>query len=160
MGALKLPSSLPPPTLTFLLCNEKLFPTVPQIPYLSLLYLQHWKRWNFVSGFIFAGGLHALCGLFMHSNLVVRMKAVNTFATITSHSAFDWFCSPRSSTEARLHQALLALRTDPGFLSGLIANSWGSVPAVMGYEEDTASTANGKTFPGGALMCLEVGHGR
>ncbi|CAM9216799.1 unnamed protein product, partial [Scytosiphon promiscuus] len=165
-----------------------------QVPHLSLLYLQHWKRWDFVSSFVLAGGLHTLCSLFTHANPVVRMKAITTLVSITAHRDFDWFSPlPRvrpvsadedktggstyanNTTEARLHRALLGLRLDPAFISGLIANSWGGGARGGGSsgggkkttEDDVVASGEkegegfgwrgeGKTFPGGCLMCLEL----
>ncbi|CAN0545484.1 unnamed protein product, partial [Ectocarpus sp. 12 AP-2014] len=90
-----------------------------QVPHLSLLYLHHLKRWDFVSAFVLSGGLHALCSLFTHDNLVIRMKAITSLVSITAHPGFDWFAPPpgrikgrtnnSSTTEARLHRALLGL---------------------------------------------------
>ncbi|CAN0565746.1 unnamed protein product, partial [Ectocarpus sp. 12 AP-2014] len=89
--------------------------------------------------------------------------------SITAHPGFDWFAPPpgrikgrtnnSSTTEARLHRALLGLRSEPAFISGLIANSWSG-----GAAGDTDATAigateggrGGKTFPGSCLMCLEL----
>lgn len=119
--------------------------------------MQHWKRWEFVSAFVLAGGLHSLCSLFAHDNSIVRMKAINTLVNITAHRAFDWFRPPPrqrdgGTVEARLHRALLGLRSDPAFISGLIANSWG---ASGGGRAKTAG-GKGGTFPGACLICLEV----
>ncbi|CAM9211051.1 unnamed protein product, partial [Hapterophycus canaliculatus] len=157
-----------------------------QIPHLSLLYLQHWKRWDFVSSFVLAGGLHTLCSLFTHANLVVRMKAITTLISITAHRDFDWFTSPprarnvstrgeaaggsiyaNNTTEARLHRALLGLRLDPAFIPGLIANSWGGRGGGKDATEDEVvedcekegergGKVEGETFPGACLMCLEL----
>eukprot|EP00903_Cladosiphon_okamuranus_P015379 g14205.t1 len=147
-----------------------------QIPHLSLLYLQHWKRWDFVSAFVLSGGLHALCSLLAHDNPVVRLKAISTLVSITAHRDFDWFHPPprsraaspggvveaNNTTEARLHRALLSLRLDPAFIPGLIANSWGG---SLGGDRKCASTATGgeeeekdggRSFPGACLMCLEL----
>ncbi len=141
-----------------------------QIPHLSLLYLQHRKSWGFVSTFILSGGLHALCSLFTHDHPVVRLKAITTLVSITAHEGFDWFrpvlrrrrnpgggggggAGEDNTTEARLHRALLGLRLDPSFISGLIANSWGGGSITSGAEDE----GRGQTFPGGCLMCLEVG---
>lgn len=140
-----------------------------QIPHLSLLYLQHRKSWGFVSAFILSGGLHALCSLFTHDHPVVRLKAITTFVSITAHEDFDWFrpvirrrrgpaggagggAGGDNTTEAKLHRALLSLRLDPSFISGLIANSWGRGSIAAGAEDE----GRGQTFPGGCLMCLEV----
>ncbi|CAN0140093.1 unnamed protein product [Ectocarpus sp. 6 AP-2014] len=141
-----------------------------QIPHLSLLYLHHLKRWDFVSAFVLSGGLHALCPLFTHDNLVVRMKAITSLVSITAHPGFDWFArlpgrikgrtNNSNTIEARLHRALLGLRSEPAFISGLIANSWSGGAA----GDDTDATAieategrrGGKTFPGACLMCLEL----
>ncbi|CBJ31698.1 conserved unknown protein [Ectocarpus siliculosus] len=141
-----------------------------QIPHLSLLYLHHLKRWDFVSAFVLSGGLHALCPLFTHDNLVVRMKAITSLVSITAHPGFDWFAplpgrikgtaNNSNAIDARLHRALLGLRSEPAFISGLIANSWSGGAAV----DDTDATAieateggrGGKTFPGACLMCLEL----
>ena len=153
-----------------------------QIPHLSLLYLQHWKRWDFVSAFVLSGGLHTLCSLFAHDNPVVRLKAITTLVSITAHREFDWFTPPpraraagpggvvvgNNTTEARLHRALLGLRQDPAFIPGLIANSWGgrsgagrrdTPTAVTGEEdeeEEEEEEGGGGSFPGACLMCLEV----
>ncbi|CAN0481854.1 unnamed protein product, partial [Ectocarpus sp. 8 AP-2014] len=91
--------------------------------HLSLLYLHHLKRWDFVSAFVLSGGLHALCSLFTHDNLVVRMKAITSLVSITAHPGFDWFAPPpgrikgrtnnSNTIEARLHRALLGLRSEP-----------------------------------------------
>ncbi|CAN0143020.1 unnamed protein product, partial [Ectocarpus sp. 13 AM-2016] len=140
-----------------------------QVPHLSLLYLHHLKRWDFVSAFVLSGGLHALCSLFTHDNLVVRMKAITSLVSITSHPGFDWFAPPpgcikgsannSKTIKARLHRALLGLRSEPAFISGLIANSWSGgaagdtdAPAI----EATEGGRGGKTFPGACLMCLEL----
>lgn len=110
-----------------------------------------------MSAFVLAGGLHALCSLFAHQNLVVRTKTITVFASITGHVDFDWFRPPRGARDARLHRALLGLRADPSFLSGLIANSWGSVSETTGAAKESAEKLdNRRTFPGGALISLEV----
>lgn len=139
-----------------------------QIPHLSLLYLHHWKRWGFVSEFVLAGGLHTLACLFRHDNPIVRIKAINTLVNITAHRDFDWFRAPPNhrrrrtqsdetdagTVEARLHRALLRLRSDSSFISGLIANSWGGSFAAD-LKGGTGSGAR-NTFPGICLICLEV----
>lgn len=103
------------------------------------------------------------------------MKAITTLVSITAHREFDWFSPPprlnptrrggavgggNNTTVARLHRALLGLRSDRAFISGLIANSWGGgsgggssgeTAVVAGDEEEGT-----KTFPGACLMCLEV----
>ncbi|CAM9952108.1 unnamed protein product, partial [Ectocarpus sp. 8 AP-2014] len=141
-----------------------------QIPHLSLLYLHHLKRWDFVSAFVLSGGLHALCSLFTHDNLVVRMKAITSLVSITAHPGFDWFAPPpgrikgrtnnSNTIEARLHRALLGLRSEPAFISGLIANSWSGGAAGDDTDataiEATEGARGGKTFPGACLMCLEL----
>lgn len=148
-----------------------------------------------MSSFVLAGGLHTLCSLFTHANPVVRMKAITTLVSITAHKDFDWFTPPprvrsvslsgkgaggstyaNNTTDARLHRALLGLRLDPVFISGLIANSWGGGGAggegatkaeaeVDGQKMDGNEKGGGggggrkdvgKAFPGGCLMCLEV----
>ncbi|CAN0304055.1 unnamed protein product, partial [Laminaria digitata] len=133
-----------------------------QIPHLSLLYLKHWKRWEFVSAFVLAGGMHSLSPLFVHANRIVRMKAINTLVNITAHRDFDWFRPPPRhrggegegrTIEARLHRALLGLRSDPTFISGLIANSWG---ASGGGRAKAGKNGEGGTFPGACLACLQV----
>lgn len=127
--------------------------------HLSLLYLQHWKRWDFVTAFAISGGLRSLCSLFAHKNLVIRMNAICTFVNITAHKDFDWFRSPRGASELKLHDALAALRYDPCFLPGLIANSWSTAaapPGRRGASPGGAGVKDGKTFPGGCLISLEV----
>lgn len=106
-----------------------------------------------MSTFVISGGLHSLCSLFAHKNLVVRMNAICTFVNITAHKDFNWFRSPRNSTELRLHRALIDLREDPSFLSGLISNSWG---AALPARTESAELAGAKTFPGGCIISLEV----
>lgn len=127
-----------------------------QIPHLSLLYLHHWKRWDFVSAFVLAGGLHALSSLFTHENFIVRANAINTFVNITAHRDFDWFArsGDGSTTEARLHRAMLRLRSDPAFIPGLIANSWGTPEGE--HDRPAGEKKQARTFPGGCLICLEV----
>lgn len=85
------------------------------------------------------------------------MKAINTLVNITAHRAFNWFRPPPrlrngDTVEARLHRALLGLRSDPAFISGLIANSWGA----NGGGRAKTGTGEGGTFPGACLICLEV----
>lgn len=117
-----------------------------------------------MSSFVLSGGLHSLCTLFKHENLVVRMNAINTVVNITAHRGFNWFRPPQGATESRLHRALLSLRDDPAFLSGLIENSWGSAtPAAAAGKDDREGEERRcikrKTFPGGCLITLEVSCG-
>ncbi|CAM9858954.1 unnamed protein product, partial [Choristocarpus tenellus] len=118
--------------------NKKL-----QIQHLTLLYILHVRSWSFLSSFVVAGGLPVLSTLLVHPHLVLRSQAVSILASVTSHESFDWFSTPKGTTEAALHHSMLVLRTVPTFLPGLLGNSWGP-------------GCKGKTFPGGALICLEI----
>jgi hypothetical protein len=65
---------------------EKLRPLV-----LSLIYLIHRKKWNFLEEFILVDGLKPLAEMSSDPNLYFRGQAMEVFLSITDCDSYDWF---------------------------------------------------------------------
>lgn len=97
---------------------------------LSLIYLVHRKKWNFLEEFILVDGLKSLAEMTSEPNLYFRGQTMEILLSITDCDSYNWF-QPLEyyyGKHYNLHRKLLDLADSSIFVSCLIENRDNSYP--------------------------------